>query len=115
MNFKRPSSEATDSPSMPQNKNAKSPKKLKSETTLENMSNQDVIESVITKNEDYPYFEIVYEKEEKVTSNPWEVSSPSDFLKYCCPECDFKSEELQLFSQHRFQLLFDTRKIFCNV
>ena len=32
--------------------------------------------------------------------NPWDVSSASDFLSYCCPECDFKSRELLGFSQH---------------
>ena len=33
-------------------------------------------------------------------TNPWDVSNASVFLKYCCPECDFKSEELYGFSQH---------------
>ena len=32
--------------------------------------------------------------------NPWDVSNASDFLSYCCPECDFKSGELLEFSQH---------------
>ena len=33
-------------------------------------------------------------------TNPWDVSNASVFLKYCCPECDFKSDELHGFSQH---------------
>ena len=32
--------------------------------------------------------------------NPWDVSNPSVFLSYCCPECDFKSSDLLGFSQH---------------
>ena len=32
--------------------------------------------------------------------NPWDVSNPSVFLNYCCPECDFKSGELFGFSEH---------------
>merc|ERR1712238_393757 len=33
-------------------------------------------------------------------NNPWDVCNASEFLKYCCPECDFKSGELDGFSQH---------------
>jgi hypothetical protein len=32
--------------------------------------------------------------------NPWNVSDLSVFLKYCCPECDFKCEEVHLFCEH---------------
>ena len=32
--------------------------------------------------------------------NPWSVSSAAEFLKYCCPECDFKTVELEGFSKH---------------
>ena len=33
-------------------------------------------------------------------SNPWNVSDLSIFLRYCCPECDFKCEEAHLFCDH---------------
>ena len=32
--------------------------------------------------------------------NPWNVSDLSVFLRYCCPECDFKCEETNLFYDH---------------
>ena len=32
--------------------------------------------------------------------NPWSVSNLSEFLKYCCPECDFKDINEQVFSNH---------------
>ena len=38
--------------------------------------------------------------ESNLSVNPWDVLNASDFLKYCCPECDFKSGELFGFSQH---------------
>ena len=34
------------------------------------------------------------------STNPWDVSNPEVFLRYCCPECDFQSGELLGFSQH---------------
>ena len=36
-------------------------------------------------------------------SNPWMVDNVATFLKYCCPECDFKENDLQLFSDHAVQ------------
>ena len=33
-------------------------------------------------------------------ANPWAVSDPSVFLKYCCPECQFVEPDLQYFSDH---------------
>jgi hypothetical protein len=38
--------------------------------------------------------------ESNFSVNPWDVSNPSVFLNYCCPECNFKSNELAGFSQH---------------
>ena len=38
--------------------------------------------------------------ESNFSVNPWDVSNPSVFLNYCCPECDFKSNELFGFSEH---------------
>ena len=35
--------------------------------------------------------------------NPWEVSDASRFLRYCCPECDFRNENLQEFSEHALE------------
>ena len=35
--------------------------------------------------------------------NPWEVSDASRFLRYCCPECDFRNENLEEFSEHALQ------------
>ena len=32
--------------------------------------------------------------------NPWNVTSAAEFLKYCCPECEFQSSDLHGFSQH---------------
>ena len=32
--------------------------------------------------------------------NPWNVSDLSVFLRYCCPECDFKCKETHLFCDH---------------
>ena len=32
--------------------------------------------------------------------NPWSVLDLSEFLKYCCPECDFKDINVQVFSNH---------------
>jgi len=34
------------------------------------------------------------------SSNPWNVTDPSVFLKYCCPECDFINQNLPEFSEH---------------
>ena len=33
-------------------------------------------------------------------SNPWNVSDLSLFLRYCCPECDYKCEGAHLFCEH---------------
>ena len=32
--------------------------------------------------------------------NPWNVSDLSVFLKYCCPECDFKCNDAHFFCDH---------------
>ena len=31
---------------------------------------------------------------------PWNVDSLEDYLKYCCPECDLKSQSRDLFMNH---------------
>ena len=39
----------------------------------------------------------------EVDFNPWNVKDASVFLKYCCPECDFQSLELNRFSSHALE------------
>ena len=39
-------------------------------------------------------------KVEVNADNPWSVDHASAFLKYCCPECDYKSKKIQDFSKH---------------
>ena len=34
------------------------------------------------------------------SESPWSVPNVSEFLKYCCPECDYKCEEAHLFCEH---------------
>ena len=35
-----------------------------------------------------------------VPNNPWTVEHLEEFLYYCCPECDEKSQSKELFLQH---------------
>mgnify|MGYP001348497107 CR=1 FL=1 len=35
--------------------------------------------------------------------NPWMVDNASVFLKYCCPECEFSDQDLQVFSDHAIE------------
>ena len=37
------------------------------------------------------------------STNPWNVSDASVFLKYCCPECDYINLNLPEFSQHALE------------
>ena len=37
------------------------------------------------------------------SSNPWNVSDASVFLKYCCPECDYINLSLPEFSDHALE------------
>ena len=41
--------------------------------------------------------------ESNFSVNPWDVSNLSIFLKYCCPECDFKNELYEEFSGHALE------------
>ena len=54
------------------------------------------IKKELVENEDteYPI------KTEKVDENPWLIENAETFLKYCCPECDYKSKKIQNFSKH---------------
>ena len=35
--------------------------------------------------------------------NPWSVPDVSEFLKYCCPECDFQTKGLDQFGDHAIE------------
>ena len=35
-----------------------------------------------------------------MSTNPWDVSDASVFLKYCCPECDYQCTHLENFGEH---------------
>ena len=35
--------------------------------------------------------------------NPWNVSDLSDFLRYCCPECDYRCEQVHSFCNHAIE------------
>ena len=42
--------------------------------------------------------------EENIPSeNPWSVPNVSEFLKYCCPECDYSDHNLDDFSEHAIE------------
>ena len=36
-------------------------------------------------------------------NNPWNVPNAAMFLKYCCPECDFKSKDGDHFERHALE------------
>ena len=54
------------------------------------------IKKELLENEDTEYLI----KTEKVDGNPWLIENAETFLKYCCPECDYKSKKIQNFSKH---------------
>ena len=41
--------------------------------------------------------------EDGLALNPWEGKDVFAFLKYCCPECEFNNNDLQLFTEHAFE------------
>ena len=49
--------------------------------------------------------------------NPWAVDKVSDFLKYCCPECDYIDGNLTFFANHAIcnhldsQVFFTAKKL----
>ena len=43
---------------------------------------------------DYPI------KTEDNNKNPWLIENAENFLKYCCPECEYNSKDVQDFSKH---------------
>ncbi len=48
-------------------------------------------------------FVIKDEPDSESERNPWSVQSLEDFLHYCCPECDAKSQSKELFVNHAIQ------------
>merc|ERR1712012_1305094 len=38
----------------------------------------------------------------KLHTNPWTVNDLDDFLFYCCPQCDHKTQTKSLFVNHAF-------------
>ena len=51
-------------------------------------------------------------KTESSDLNPWSVDNASVFLKYCCPECDYKNEELLIFTNHALEKHVNARLLF---
>ena len=47
-----------------------------------------------------------------VENNPWSVDDASDFLKYCCPECDYQILNYDMFSSHALQTHEMSRVLF---
>ncbi len=45
-------------------------------------------------------------------TNPWAVESLEEYLHYCCPECDVKSESKDLFVSHAW---FTHKEVIVNV
>ena len=45
----------------------------------------------------------ILKMEDGLALNPWAGKDVSAFLKYCCPECEFNNNDLQLFSEHAFE------------
>ena len=36
----------------------------------------------------------------RIMENPWQVPSLDEYLFYCCPECDMKTKEYNMFYEH---------------
>ena len=46
--------------------------------------------------------------------NPWSVEHASAFLKYCCPECEYKNGTLKSFEDHALQNHENAKVLFAN-
>ena len=46
-------------------------------------------------------------------ANPWQVPSFDQFLFYCCPECDTKIRELNVFFKHAIKLHKRAKDVLC--
>ena len=43
--------------------------------------------------------------------NPWSVGNIKEFLYYCCPECDIKYKDGQLFIEHAIQIHDEAKEV----
>jgi KRAB domain-containing zinc finger protein len=53
-------------------------------------------------------------KVEVIDYNPWSAEHASAFLKYCCPECEYKNGTLTSFTDHALQNHENARILFAN-
>ena len=53
-------------------------------------------------------------KVEVNADNPWSVDQASAFLKYCCPECEYKNGTLKSFEDHALQNHENAKVFFAN-
>ena len=53
-------------------------------------------------------------KDEINDDNPWFVEHASAFLKYCCPECEYKNGTLKSFANHALQNHENAKVLFAN-
>ena len=66
-------------------------------------TNGDKINFKTEKNDANPYFHAGHSpKHESQQSNPWLVGNINDFLYFCCPECNEKNRDRELFLKHAF-------------
>ena len=68
------------------------------------MKNSKMLQCVVVKEE----------KEQKDIINPWHMTSLSDFLFYCCVECNFKDKNEEKFVYHATSHHPKSREIFAN-
>merc|ERR1712173_507454 len=61
------------------------------------MNGSEVEEKVVKNETDHP-FDVVQNE-----TNPWSVGDASVFLKYCCPECEFRDWNLKSFADHALE------------
>ena len=53
--------------------------------------------------------------EESKNTNPWNVTHMEEFLFYCCPECDHKAKDCQIFVEHAIFEHEMARETLCTV
>ena len=57
---------------------------------------------------------VIKEEIEQKDINPWHMTSLSDFLFYCCAECNFKEKNEEKFVYHATSHHPKSREIFAN-
>ena len=66
-------------------------------------TNGDKINFKTENNDAKPYFHVGHSpKRDDQLSNPWLVENINDFLYFCCPECNEKNRDRELFLKHAF-------------